>query len=270
MNTTPKKDLGQHWLTDDSILLAIVEAGEVTSGDTILEIGPGKGTLTEKLADTGATVIALEFDKDLLPILEKKFKNCNNVAINYGDIRTFNYSDLPSGFKVIANIPYYLTSHLVRSLSESENPPSSAVLLVQKEVAQRLCAQPGDMSILAVTAQYYFDCTLDIEVPAEYFTPPPKVDSQVVVLRRRTSPLFDADTKSYFRLVKAGFSEKRKTLRNSLSGGLAINKDEVESLLAKASIKPNARAQELSLQDWYTLYIAYESSASSPKPTQQI
>lgn len=257
-----KKELGQHWLHDESILDAIVEAGEVAEKDFVLEIGPGLGTLTQKLADTGAQISALEFDKDLLGSLRKKFKNCNNVAILEGDIRTFNFSELPKDYKIVANIPYYLTSHLIRSISESDNSPSLAVLLIQKEVAERLCAKPGQMSILSVTAQFYFECFLDIEVPAEYFTPPPKVDSQVVVLKYRKSKLFDVDEKQFFRVVKAGFSEKRKTLRNSLSGGLAISKEQAEKLLKKTRIDSGKRAQELSLDDWRELYLEYGRSSA--------
>ncbi|MCA9324080.1 ribosomal RNA small subunit methyltransferase A [Candidatus Saccharibacteria bacterium] len=255
--TETKKELGQHWLHDDSILQAIVEAGEVTVSDYVLEVGPGKGTLTKKLIDANAEILALEFDKDLIPALHAKFANCKNLAISDGDIRTFNFSDLPKGYKIVANIPYYLTSHLIRSISETSNPPALAVLLIQKEVAERLCAHPGQMSILAVTAQFYFECSLDIEVPARFFTPPPKVDSQVVVLRRRPGNPFDVVEKDFFRLVKAGFSEKRKNLRNALSGGLQLEKNEAERLLYDAGITPTRRAQELSLDEWNSLYLAY-------------
>jgi 16S rRNA (adenine1518-N6/adenine1519-N6)-dimethyltransferase len=250
-----KKSLGQHWLRDDSILQAIVDAAKIEQGDNVLEIGPGLGTLTEKLAKSGAETLALEFDQDLLKGLRIKFINTSQVKIEQGDIRTFDYSSMPANYKIVANIPYYLTSHLIRSISETTNPPSLAVLLIQKEVAERLCAHPGQMSILAVTAQFYFDCNLDIEVPAKFFTPPPKVDSQVVVLTRRQGKLFDVDDKDFFRLVKAGFSEKRKTLRNSLSGGLAIEKLDAEQMLLKAGLSPTKRAQELSLEDWHNLYL---------------
>ena len=252
-----KKELGQHWLHDLSVLSAIVDAADVNSGESVLEIGPGLGTLTNVLASRGADVTALEFDKDLLPKLEKKFSNTELVKIEYGDVRTFDFRKMPKGYKVVANIPYYLTSHLIRSMSESENPPSVAVLLIQKEVAERICASPGQMGILSVTAQFYFECSLDINVPAELFTPPPKVDSQVIVLKHRPQKLFDVDEKAYFHLVKAGFSEKRKTLRNALSGGLGLNKPEVEKLLELAGINPIARAQELSLQQWLELYQVY-------------
>ncbi|MCA9346232.1 ribosomal RNA small subunit methyltransferase A [Candidatus Saccharibacteria bacterium] len=254
-----KKELGQHWLRDEQILQSIVDAGEVGEGDYVLEIGPGEGTLTQKLIDTGAQIHAVEFDQDLIPALETKFAYCEKFAISSGDIRTFNFEILPGGYKIIANIPYYLTSNLIRIISESTNPPKVAVLLIQKEVAERICAMPGQMSILSVIAQFYFDCSLGVEVPAKYFTPPPKVDSQVVVLGRRNSKLFDVEDKEFFRLVKAGFSEKRKTLRNALSGGLRLEKSEVEQLLSSAGIDASRRAQSLSLDEWYKIYSHFSS-----------
>jgi 16S rRNA (adenine1518-N6/adenine1519-N6)-dimethyltransferase len=252
-----KKSLGQHWLHDTYILNAIVEAAEVTEGDNVLEVGPGLGTLTQTLVDKGAVITALEFDQDLVPKLRNKFANCDNVAIIEGDVRTFDYTKMQKNYKIVANIPYYLTSNLIRSISETSNSPSIAVLLIQKEVAQRICAKPGQMGILSVTAQLYFECFLDIEVPAELFTPAPKVDSQVVKLVRREIKLFEVDDIKYVNLVKAGFSEKRKTLRNSLSGGLGMSKEEVEKLLIKSELSSTARAQELSLEEWYKLYLAY-------------
>lgn len=252
-----KKALGQHWLHDLDVLESIAEAAKVGEGDEVLEIGPGLGTLTDVLAKLGAKVLALEFDQDLIGKLEKKYSNTQQVKIEQGDIRTFDFSKIKDDYKIVANIPYYLTSNLIRSISETSNPPTVAVLLIQKEVAQRLCAKPGQMGILSVTAQFYFECSLGIEVPAILFTPPPKVDSQVVVLTQRDKKLFDVDEQNYFNLVKAGFSEKRKTLANSLSGGLHMSKDEATTILQKAEIKPSTRAQELSLQDWYRLYLSY-------------
>lgn len=257
-----KKELGQHWLKDPQILQAIADAAELGASDHVLEIGPGLGTLTRVLA-RNTDVTALEFDRDLIAGLRAMFQNNQRVKVLEGDVRTFDFSSMPTGYKVVANIPYYLTSHLIRSLSETTNPPTTAVLLIQKEVAERLCARPGELSILAVTAQFYFECSLDIEVPARYFTPPPKVDSQVVVLRRRMGKLFAVDEASFFRLVKAGFSEKRKTLRNSLSGGLHLSKDAVESLLDSAGIDLSLRAQQLSLNDWHTIYMALHKADRS-------
>lgn len=255
-----KKSLGQHWLHNEGVLRSIVDASEIQTGDSVLEVGPGKGTLTTALLDAGANVTALEFDQDLIKPLQDKYSNCKNFAIRFGDIRKFDYSELPERYKIVANIPYYLTSNLIRTISETENTPEIAVLLVQKEVAQRIAAEPGKMSILAVTAQFYFECSLGVEVSAEQFTPPPKVDSQVVILKRRENTLFDVTPKSFFKLVKAGFSEKRKTLRNSLSGGLGISKDEAVALLKKSDVKPTARAQELSLEEWYGLYKEYNGN----------
>lgn len=258
-----KKSLGQHWLEDNDILQAIVLAGGISDADSVLEIGPGKGTLTRQLLETGADVHALEFDNELLPFLKSTFSRYDNFSIAEGDIRKFDYAIMQKGYKIVANIPYYLTSNLIRAISETSNPPSTAVLLIQKEVAERLCAGPGHMGILSVTAQFYFTCELSVEVPARYFSPPPKVDSQVVVMKRRKEPLFPVDEKEFFQFVKAGFSEKRKTLRNSLSGGLNIAKDEAVSLLQSADLSDKARAQELSLTEWHKLYLLYGSHAPS-------
>jgi 16S rRNA (adenine1518-N6/adenine1519-N6)-dimethyltransferase len=252
----PNKALGQHWLTDAASLEAMCDAAEVTTEDTILEIGPGMGTLTRLLVKRAKHVIAVEFDDKLARELRGRV-TANNMEIVSQDILSFDFTSLPPDYKVVANIPYYLTSNLIRVLSETTNQPAAAVLLVQKEVAQRVVAQSGDMSILSVTAQYYWQVGVGYEVPAELFTPPPKVDSQILILQRRPELLFpDADPKLFFRLVKAGFSERRKMLRSSLSGGLHIAKTEVEELLAQAKIEPTLRAQALSLDDWYRLYRA--------------
>lgn len=253
-----KKSLGQHWLEDHDALVAMVRAGHVDVGDEVLEIGPGYGTLTEYLLAAGASVTALEFDDSLVPGLLKKFANIPELSVEQGDIRSFDFTTMPPDYKIIANIPYYLTSNLIQLISETPNQPEYAVLLMQKEVAERVVARPGDMSILSVTAQFYWEASLDMLVGAELFTPPPKVDSQILVLKRRVEPLFqDVDPKQFFRLVKAGFSQKRKTLLNSLSGGLAISKDEVQQLLAAANIDPTRRAQTVSLEEWATLLSAW-------------
>lgn len=247
-----KKSLGQHWLHDVASLEAMAEG--VQAGDTVLEIGPGTGTLTEVLLAKGARVIAVEKDETLLRALRNKFDQDDFELVHKG-ILEFDLTELKRGYKVVANIPYYLTSNLIRNLSESANPPSAAVLLVQKEVAQRLAARPGDMSLLSVSAQYYWEVSLGQLVPARLFTPPPKVDSQIVVLRRRQQRLFEmVDDKRFFQIVKAGFGERRKTLLNSLSGGLRLSKDEVKIVLDSSSIDTSLRAQALSLDDWYKLY----------------
>lgn len=254
--TGPKKSLGQHWLHDEASLDAMLETADVGKNDTVLEIGPGLGTLTEKLLDSGAKVHAVEFDKDLLAGLNKKFGTDPNFTLENVDILKFDLGRLPSGFKVAANIPYYLTSNLLRMLCEADNHFSSAALLVQKEVAERVCSGPGGMSLLSVAVQFYCIAELGPIVPAELFTPPPKVDSQILALKYR-GPLFEGvDQRNFFRIVKAGFSERRKMLRSSLSGGLGMSKPETEELLSKAGIDPSLRAQALSLEDWQKIYLA--------------
>ena len=250
----PNKSLGQHWLTDKYILKAIVEASGVEYGTTVLEIGPGLGTLTAELLESGAIVTAVEFDHELAINLEKRLGNPKNLTVVEQDILEYNFTELPANYTVVANIPYYLTSKLIRVLSESTNPPITAVLLIQKEVAERVCAKPGQMSLLSISAQVFFEANLDIVVPAIFFDPPPKVDSQVLVLKRLAEPKVPTELqKDFFRLVKAGFSERRKKLRSSLSGGLDIDKNQADKLLAKAKISPELRAQSLSIKDWESL-----------------
>lgn len=254
----PKKSLGQHWLTDIEALEAIAEHAEIRSSDTVLEIGPGLGNLTRYLVRQARHVVAVEYDERLAKKLPNQLP-AKNLSVVQADIRKFDLTSLPSHYKVVANIPYYLTSNLIKTLSEAVNPPAVMVLLVQQEVGERLCAKPGQMSLLAVSAQLYYDCELGTHVSADKFEPPPKVDSQVVVLTRHTKPIFPSlDTKLFFKIVKAGFSEKRKKLRSSLSGGLHMNRLEVERLLNKAGVSPDARAQELSLKDWHKLYLIWE------------
>lgn len=252
--TKPKKSLGQHWLHDEFSLEAMLKAANVQAGDPVLEIGPGLGTLTTNLLENDAQVIAVEFDHELAEALPNRINHPNLTVIEH-DILTFDFTALPANFKVVANIPYYLTSNLLRILCESANSFSQAALLVQKEVAERIAAAPGGMSLLSVSVQYYCEVDLGEIVGAELFTPPPKVDSQILILKYREMPLFtDVKTKDFFRVVKAGFSARRKKLRSSLSGGLGISKPEAEEFLKNASLDPNLRAQALSLQDWYKLY----------------
>lgn len=247
------KSLGQHWLKDRDVLAHIADCAELTSEDTVLEIGPGLGTLTSELLRRSKKVIAVEYDGELARKLPAQFPG-KNLEVVESDILSFDLSILPAGYSVVANVPYYITSKIVQLLMTAENKPKMTVLLVQKEVAERLAAHPGQMSILAVSAQLFAEVTLGDVVPAALFTPPPKVDSQVVILQTRTTPfLTDVDETRFFRVVKAGFSAKRKKLRSSLSGGLKITKDDAEALLQEASISPDSRAEALSLDDWVRL-----------------
>jgi 16S rRNA (adenine1518-N6/adenine1519-N6)-dimethyltransferase len=254
-----KKSLGQHWLYDEASLQAMCDAADVQAGDAVLEIGPGLGTLTKLLAGRAGQVVAVEFDEKLASQLPGRVQ-AENLQIIQQDILRFDFTTMPSNYKIVANIPYYLTSHLIRVISETSNSPAAATLLVQKEVARRVTAKPGDMSLLSVTAQFYWQTSLGREVLAELFTPPPKVNSQILILGRRPKPLFeDVDTKSFFRLVKAGFAQRRKTLLNSLSGGLRLSRDEVLNICQAADIEPSRRAQTLSLDEWHALYGAWHT-----------
>jgi 16S rRNA (adenine1518-N6/adenine1519-N6)-dimethyltransferase len=257
MNQFPstKKSLGQHWLDDQDSLDAMLDAAEIGLDDVVLEIGPGPGTLTEELVSSAKQVTAVEFDADLARDLPLRVPAENLTVVNQ-DILSFDLTSLAPNYKVVANIPYYLTSNLLRTLCESPNHFSKAAILIQKEVAERVCAKPGGMSLLSVSVQFYCEANLGPVVKAELFTPPPKVDSQILKLTFRDQPLFDVDTKAFFRLVKAGFAQRRKTLLNSLSGGLQLSREETEALISKAGLIPTVRAQNLSLDDWYSLYKA--------------
>jgi 16S rRNA (adenine1518-N6/adenine1519-N6)-dimethyltransferase len=249
----PNKSLGQHWLHDKDILSFIADEANLTSEDTVLEIGPGLGTLTAILLKRADKVVAVEFDHELARKLPKQFPG-KNLEVKNADILTYDLTILPKAYKVVANVPYYITSKIVRLLMTSSNKPSIAILLVQKEVAQRLAAGPGDMSLMSIAAQLFAKVSLGVEVSAEYFTPPPKVDSQVVILHTRTKPLFeDFNEKEFFTVVRAGFSARRKKLRSSLGGGLQLDKALVDTWLERAAISPDMRAQELSLEQWQTL-----------------
>jgi 16S rRNA (adenine1518-N6/adenine1519-N6)-dimethyltransferase len=198
-------------------------------------------------------VTAVEFDEDLARKLPGQFPG-KNLTVIHEDILHFDLDTLPKGYKVVANVPYYITSKIIETLMTAANKPALVVILVQKEVAERVAARAGDMSILAVSAQVFAETSLGVEVPREYFTPPPKVDSQVVILRTRPMPLVaPEDEKAFFRVVKAGFSAKRKKLRSSISAGLAISKPAAEELLRHANINPDDRAEDLSIEDWLRL-----------------
>lgn len=256
-SSIPKKSLGQHWLDDPASLAAICAAGDVSRQDTVLEIGPGLGSLTRLLVRAAQNVVAVEFD-ELLSLQLPQRVVADNLEVVHEDILRFDFSSLPGDYKVIANIPYYLTSNLLRVLSEAENSPQKVVLLIQKEVAERVVAGSDSMSLLSVSAQFYWEVSLGQVVKAELFTPPPKVDSQILIMRHRPQPLFaDIDTKQLFRIVKAGFSGRRKTLLNSLSAGLQLEKPQTRDMLEKAGVVPTLRAQNLSLEGWHDIYQAY-------------
>ena len=197
-------------------------------------------------------------------VLRAKYQNTPNFSLVYEDVLQYDFSALPAGYKIVANIPYYLTSQLLRILSDAPNKPASADLLMQKEVTQRVCASPPDMSILTVALQSVYATSEGAFVPAKLFTPPPKVDSLMVRLQVLPEPIVPvAHRKAFMRVVKAGFSAKRKTLRNTLSGGLQLTKPQVEELLDTLQIDPQRRAETLSLNEWKNLYEGVTALQSS-------
>jgi 16S rRNA (adenine1518-N6/adenine1519-N6)-dimethyltransferase len=250
------KGLGQNFLQDSQALEEIVSAAEVQQTDTVLEIGPGLGSLTRYLAMSAKAVVAVELDKNLLPPLKTVLAPYPNVRLIQGDILKLSpiELDLDNDYVVVANIPYYITSAVIRHLLESDSKPRRIVLTIQKEVAQRICAKPGDLSLLALSVQVYGKPRIAAHIPANAFYPAPKVDSAVLVVDIYPLPQVKAETlDSFFKLVKAGFSQKRKTLRNSLSSGLHISPADAAELLARAAIDPQRRAETVSIEEWESL-----------------
>jgi len=253
---TPSKGLGQNFLVDDEILSEIVRIAEIPADSTVLEIGPGLGGLTRYLAEAADDVVAVELDRRMIPPLKEVLKEYDHVRIIQGDILEIDPDSLivDPAYSVVANIPYYITSAVIRHLLNAKTKPRRIVLTVQKEVAQRICAQPGDLSLLALSVQIFGSVSIPLTIPADAFFPQPKVDSSVVKIDVYTEPLVSvAELDDFFRLAKAGFGQKRKTLRNSLSSDLRLSTSEVEAALAKAGIDPMRRAETVSIEEWKRL-----------------
>ncbi len=252
----PRKSLGQNFLIDEGALARIAAAAALTADDVVLEIGPGLGSLTRHLAVAARQVVAVEIDQTLLPVLAEVVTGHPNVSVVHADILTVDPVELIEGrpYKVVANIPYYITSAVIRHLLEARVRPGVIVLTVQREVAERICAAPGDLSVLAVSVQAYARAELVARLPAGVFYPRPDVDSAVVRLTALPEPAFGAlDADLFFRVVKAGFGQKRKQLRNALSAGLHQPAQTIDSWLARAAIDPTRRAETLSLAEWQAL-----------------
>jgi len=292
--TRPSKGLGQNFLIDKKVLEKIIDCAELKSNDFVLEVGPGLGTLTQELAKRAGSVVAIEKDKTMIEILGETLKGFNNIKIIHSDIlksnilaspslrgvattkqsRTYEIAASPEAprndeikkYKVVANIPYYLTSPLIRLLLENDPPagglPETIILMIQKEVAERICSKPGKMSLLAVSVQFYAEAKIVSLVPKNCFWPAPKVDSAIIKITPRgptsrpTGGQTSPDSTSpdlFFKVVKAGFSHPRKQLLGNLSEALELSKEKTFEWLSKNNISPTQRAETLSVENWKNL-----------------
>lgn len=251
------KKLGQNFLIDESVVRRIVEAAELTPEDTVLEVGPGIGTLTQGLAESGASVVAVELDKRLLPVLDVTLEGYDNVRIVNGDILQVDIMEQVQkpGFKCCANLPYYITTPIIFAILEKRLPMERLVVMVQKEVAERMAAKPGskDYGALSVAIQYFTEPEIAFIVPPSSFIPAPSVDSAVIVCKRRSTPPVEVcDENLFFRVVKAAFSLRRKMLSNSLKN-MGIKGEQVTKWLELAGVDGKRRAETLSLEDFAAL-----------------
>jgi 16S rRNA (adenine1518-N6/adenine1519-N6)-dimethyltransferase len=257
-----QKKLGQIFLNNNDVVQKIIKAAEIKSNDQILEIGPGKGVLTEALLETGAKVTAIEKDQELVKFLESLFKGAQNLKIIHADIRDFlktkqfytQYSMPNTQYKVLGNIPYYLTSHLLRLLLENSIKPSLIVLMIQKEVAQRIISQQPKMNLLAVSVQFYAKPEMICYAPRTDFHPEPKVDSAVIKITPYSVITENESTQqSFFKIIKAGFKQPRKLLINNLYNNLKIEKETIKDAFKKLNLPLKTRAQNLSIKQWISL-----------------
>lgn len=268
-NTRPLKRLGQNFLINKAVLQKVIEAADIKKNDVILEIGPGVGTLTQALAERAKKVIAVEKDRKMVEILRETLKDFQNVDIVEGDILKLALvrplqscsGRTSASYKLVANLPYYITAPVIRKFLEAENPPKEMILMVQKEVAQRICARPPKMNLLAVSVQFYARPKIISPVSKNSFWPQPKVDSAIIKItpgvkhpmlsdRRETT----SDVKHrFFKIVRAGFRHPRKQLANNLSTELKIEKEKVKQWLQKNNIQPQQRAETLTVENWLQL-----------------
>ncbi|NTU75170.1 MAG: ribosomal RNA small subunit methyltransferase A [Anaerolineaceae bacterium] len=264
----PHKGLGQNFLIDQNALKMIVGFAELTPEDSVLEIGAGLGSLTRLLAKSAKRVVAVEIDRNLVPILREVMSPFQNAEILQGDILELNPVDLMgvTNYVVVANIPYFITSAIIRHLLTNEAKPSPIVLTMQREVAERICAEAGDLSLLALSVQVFGTPHIGLSIPASAFYPPPKVDSATLRVDIFKQPLLvGKQLDLFFTLAKIGFSQKRKMLRNTIAAGLHWTGAQAEELLNAVGIDPSRRAQTLDLVEWKTLVGEYETWLAKPK-----
>ena len=251
----PKKSLGQNFLFDENVLARIVAAAELTPLEPVLEIGPGLGSLTRLLAQTAVQVTAVELDNRFIPVLQNELSYFDNVRLIHGDILEQNLDDLfDQPYKVVANVPYYITGAILRHLLSAKNKPACLVMTVQKEVAERLTAVPPKMSLLAVSTQLYGRTELITTIKAGAFWPRPDVDSAVIRLSLYQEPQLPfAEENQFFKLVRAGFSQKRKQLKNNLRQ-LGYNQSEITAVFEASSVDGRRRAETLTLAEWIAIF----------------
>jgi 16S rRNA (adenine1518-N6/adenine1519-N6)-dimethyltransferase len=267
-----RKRFGQHFLTDPNILRKIVRAANIQEGDLVLEMGPGLGHLTQALLEAGARVVAVEIDRDLVGSLRRTQQNTAGLNVLEGDflasppekwLSDAGYA--ATDYKVVANIPYNVTAAVLRHLLEDQHQPALIVITVQREVAGEIVAKPDDMSVLAVSVQFYGRPQIVAHVPAGAFVPRPQVDSAVVrIVLDRPSRFPEADPGRFFQIVRAGFGVRRKQLHNALARGLQINGEEVKARLVRAQIDPRRRAETLSLDEWSRIYLHFQDTHLPP------
>lgn len=255
----PNKFLGQNFLIDEQVLKKIIEIADIKEGDNVIEVGPGLGVLTQALLAKGANVAAIEKDKELISVLEENLWDFKNYKVVNEDFLAIDLGKIISGFgskpyKVVSNIPYYITSPVLRKILTAETKPQEIVFLVQREVAGRISAKAGDMSVISVFVQFYGTPSVEMIVKANSFWPAPKVESAILKIVLDKKPVLESeDLKDFWRLVKIGFSSRRKTLANNLIAGYRVKPADVHALLKDTGFGDKTRAQELSVADWLRL-----------------
>lgn len=257
--------LGQHFLTDTSVVKAIVESADLRSGDTVVEVGPGRGALTSDIVSQSGKVLLIEYDAEMAQRLAFKYETNTNVNVINLDARHFgsdSHTWLSDGnYKVVGNLPYYAANPIVRNFLESTHKPTSMVIMVQREVARDMAAEPGHMSLLSLAVQIYASANKVIDVPPQCFDPPPKVHSSVLKLTPSSEPKLRFESPDdFFKLARGGFKSPRKQLHNSLADGLFIHLDDARSLVSETGLETTRRPATLSLEDWQVLYDVWVKS----------
>ena len=257
--------LGQHFLTDTSVVKAIVESADLRSGDTVVEVGPGRGALTSDIVSQSGKVLLIEYDAEMAERLAFKYETNTNVNVINLDARHFGSDShmwLSDGnYKVVGNLPYYAANPIVRNFLESTHKPTSMVIMVQREVARDMAAEPGDMSLLSLAVQIYASAEKVIDVPPQCFDPPPKVHSSVLKLTPSSEPKLRFESPDdFFKLARGGFKSPRKQLHNSLADGLFIHLDDARSLVSETGLETTRRPATLALEDWQVLYDVWVKS----------